>query len=49
LAHTNISPICELLEHVKRPIQQIQSSRISLTKNNKRIAERSPCEDLELI
>jgi hypothetical protein len=41
-AHLNIYLIYELLKHVKGPVLQIQSCRISMTQDNKRITERSP-------
>jgi hypothetical protein len=45
LAHPNIYPIYELLEHAKEPALQIQSHRISMTQGNNRISERSPSDD----
>ena len=44
LTHPNIYSIYELLEHVKGPVLQIQSCRISMTQGNNRISERSPSE-----
>ena len=49
LAHPNIYPISELLEHVKGLVLQIQSCRISMTQGNNRTSERSPSEDPVLI
>lgn len=49
LAHPNIYPIYELLEHVKGPVLQIQSFRISMTQGNNRITKRSPGEDTVLV
>ena len=40
LAH----PIYDLLEHVKGPVLQIQSSRVSMTQGTNRISTKSPCE-----
>ena len=45
LAYPNICPIYELLKHVKGPLLQIQSCRISMTQGNSRISKRSPSED----
>ena len=45
LFHPNIYSIYELLEHVKGPVLQIQSCRISMTQGNNRISERSPNKD----
>ncbi|KAL6053895.1 hypothetical protein STEG23_003722 [Scotinomys teguina] len=42
LAHPNIHPMYQLLEHVKGPDLQIESFRISTTQNNNRIAKRIP-------
>ena len=41
LAHPSIYPIYELLEHVKRPVLQIQSYRVSMTQGDNRISEES--------
>jgi hypothetical protein len=49
LAHTNIYPIYELLEHMKGLVLQIQSYRISMTQGNNRKSERSSSEDPALI
>lgn len=43
--HPNIHPIYELLEHLKRPILQIQNFRVSVTQDNNRRCETSPCMD----
>lgn len=42
LAHPNFYPIYKLMEHVKGLVLQIQSFRISMTKGNYSISERSP-------
>lgn len=39
LTHPNIYPILEILEHVKQPILQNQSYRISMTQGNDRISK----------
>jgi hypothetical protein len=44
LTYPNIHPINELLECVKEPVLQIQSCRISMTKGNNRLSERTPSE-----
>jgi hypothetical protein len=48
LAHPNIYPISELLEHVKGLVLQIQSCRVSMTQDN-RISKRSPRENPRLM
>jgi hypothetical protein len=42
LVHPNIYPIYELLEHVKGPVLQTQSCRISMTQGNNRLSEQRP-------
>ena len=42
VSYPSIYPIYELMEHVKRQGQQIQSYRISMTQGNNRIYQRSP-------
>jgi hypothetical protein len=49
LVHPNIHLIYELLEHMKGPILQIQSCRISMAQGNNQITERSPGDDPVLI
>lgn len=49
LAHHNINPIYELLEHMKEQVLEIQSYRISKTLGNNRIFERNSGEDPILI
>jgi hypothetical protein len=49
VAHPNIYPIYELLEHVKKPVLQIQSCRLSMTQGNNRRSGRGPGEDPVLI
>lgn len=45
LVHPNIYPTDELLEQMKQQVLQIQSYRLSMTQDNHRLSERSPCED----
>ena len=45
LGHSNIYPICELLEPVKGQVLQIQSYGVSMTQGNHSVMERSPGED----
>lgn len=45
LAYSNIYPSYSLLEHVKGPVLQIQSCRISIIQSNHRIAGRSPWDE----
>jgi hypothetical protein len=45
LAHPNIYPIYELLEHRKGPVLQIQSCRISIMQVNNRVSKRNPGKD----
>lgn len=49
LAHPNIYPIYELLEHAKEQLLQIQSCRVSMAQSNNRVSEKSSCEDAVLI
>jgi hypothetical protein len=50
LAHPDIHPIYELLEHVKDLVLQNQSCRISImTQGNNGIPEKGPSEDPVLI
>jgi len=42
LAHPNIYPICELLEHMRGPVLQSQSCRVSMTQGNKENAGENP-------
>jgi hypothetical protein len=49
LAHPNIHPINELLEHMRGPVLQTQSVSISITQGNNMISERSPGENPVLI
>jgi hypothetical protein len=49
LAHSNIYPIYEFLEHMKGSVPQIQSCRVSMTQDYNRISKRSPSEDPVLI
>jgi hypothetical protein len=49
LAHPNIYSIYELLEHMKVLVLQIQNCRISMTRNNNRLSQRSPSEAPVLI
>ncbi|MEJ1288253.1 GRIP and coiled-coil domain containing 2 [Cricetulus griseus] len=44
VAHPNIHPTYELLEHMKGPVLQIQSCRTSTTQGNNRQSKRSPSE-----
>lgn len=44
LAHPNIHPNCEVLEHVKGRVLQTQSYRTSMAQGNNRIAKRNPSE-----
>ena len=44
MAHHNIYPIDELLEHMKGLVLQIQTHRVSMTYSNKWISERSSSE-----
>jgi hypothetical protein len=45
MAHSSTYPIYELLEHVKGPVLQNQSYKISMTQGNSKISKRSPGED----
>ena len=45
LTHPNIYPSYDLLEHMREPVLQIQSCRISMIQGNNRISKRSPSED----
>lgn len=45
VTHPKTYFICELLNHVKGPVLQIQSCRISMTQGNSRISGRNPSED----
>jgi hypothetical protein len=49
LVHPNTYSIYELLEHVKGPVLQIQSFRISMKQGISRISERNPGKELVLI
>ena len=49
LAHPNIYPIYDLLEHVKGPVLKIQSCKISTTQCINRPSEMSVHEDPVLI
>lgn len=53
LAHCNICPICNLLEHRKEHILQInkqkQNCRISMTQDNSKILKRNPGEGAVLM
>ena len=42
LAHPNLHPISALLKHVKEPVLQTQSCRISMMQGNNSISKRSP-------
>ncbi|KAL6040919.1 hypothetical protein STEG23_037895 [Scotinomys teguina] len=44
LAHHNIYLICDLLEHVKGLVLQIQSCSIYMTQGDNRISKRSPSD-----
>ena len=45
LANPKIHPIYEMQEHIKGPVLQIQSCKISMIQGNNRRSERSPSED----
>lgn len=49
LAHPNIYPIYELLEHMEGPVLLNQSCRISVTHDNSRISKRSLYKGPELV
>jgi hypothetical protein len=49
LFHPNIYSIYELLEHVKGPVLQTQSCRISKTQGSERMSKKSPGEDAVLL
>ena len=44
MVYSNIYPINELMELMKRPVLQLQNYRISMTQGNNRISERGPSE-----
>jgi hypothetical protein len=44
-----MDPIYELLVCIKRLVLKIHSFRISMTQDNNRTVERSPCKDPVLI
>lgn len=44
MAHPNIHPTYDLLEHVQEPVLQAQSCKISMTQGNNRISNVSPSE-----
>ena len=45
LIHPNIYPIHDLLEHVKEPVLQSQSCRISKTQSKNGIFKKNPSDD----
>ena len=49
MAYPNIHSICELLEHVKGPVLQILSYKISITQGGNKISKRSPTGDPVLL
>lgn len=42
--HPNIHPIYDLAQHLKGPVLQFQSFKISMTQDNSRVSRRSPSE-----
>ena len=48
LAHPNIHPDCDPLEHVKGLVLQTQSCRISMTQDNNRRTRKTPRKGLSI-